>query len=346
MLFLKNYMRGLILIMNRFSKLLQSFLTDYIISECNYSKNTKASYTTSFYLLVKFLNEVKHIKPNDIKIEDIDKDIILEFLNWLQENRNASVQTRNQRLAAIKSFYKYVQINEPDLFDTCSLILSIKNKKAPKKIIAPFSKNEIKIIKDYLNNEKKLKYLTMILILYDTGARVSEFINIKTSDLNLSENASITIYGKGNKIREVPISQELVKLIKLYLDKIYIDYGEEYLFYSNQKKKYHRSSINYIIKNLCEILKEKYPDYFNGNYHPHTIRHSKASHLYDDNTPLLIIKDLLGHEELESTQIYATPSKEREREIILKNAIAIEHNKSYSKAKTDNLDEWLKNNMK
>lgn len=192
---------------NRFSKLVQSFLTSYIIGECNYSMNTKASYSTTFYLFTKFMNDIHHVKPNNIEIESINKSLIIEFLDYLETERDASVETRNQRLACIKSFFKFVQINEPDLFETCTLILSIKNKKVPNKIISHFSEEEIKIIINYLNDNKELKKLTMICVLYETGARVSEFINIKHDDLNMSENANITLYGKGDKVRIVPISQ-------------------------------------------------------------------------------------------------------------------------------------------
>ena len=232
---------------NRFSKLVQDFLTSYIIGECNYSMNTKASYATTFHLLLEFLNKEKNIKPNKIEIETITKEVIIQFLDWLETNRNVSIQTRNQRLACIKSFYKYVQSNELDLFDTCVLILSIKNKKVPNKMISYFSEEEIKIMINFLNNSKDLKKLTMICVLYETGARVSEFINIKLSDLNLSENASITLYGKGNKTRIVPISQELVQLINKYIKQDYINYGDDCLFYSNLNKKYGRQGINYII---------------------------------------------------------------------------------------------------
>ena len=221
---------------NRFSKSVQSFLTTYIICECNYSMNTKASYSTTFHLLLEFMNKEKNIRPNKIEIETITKEVIVQFLDWLETNRNVSIQTRNQRLACIKSFYKYVQSNEPDLFDTCSLILSIKNKKVPNKIISYFSEDEIRIMINYLNNSKDLKKLTMICVLYETGARVSEFINIKLNDLNLSDNASITLYGKGNKVRVVPISDELVKLINKYLKEAYTNYGDDYLFYSMQKR--------------------------------------------------------------------------------------------------------------
>lgn len=331
---------------NRFSKLLQLFFSEYIIGECNYSNNTKASYSTTFYLLTVFLNDIKHIKPNNIEIELINKDLILEFLNYLENERNASVQTRNQRLASIKSFYKYVQLKEPDLFDTCSQILSIKNKKVSKKIISYFTEEELKIMINYLNNKKKLKFLTLICVLYETGSRVSELINIKLSDLNLSDSASIILYGKGGKTRHIPISQELVKLINKYLKEFYIRYSDDYLFYSNQKKKYNRKSINYIINKITKELNKKYPAYFNGNYHPHSFRHSKATHLYNNGIPLLYIKEFLGHSTITSTEVYATPDSKKQREQILKNSEEIKIKNKYSNTKRDDLDTWLKNNMK
>lgn len=331
---------------NRFSKLVQEFLTSYLIGECNYSMNTKSSYSTTFYLLLEFMNKEKNIKPNKIEIESITKEVIIQFLDWLETDRNVSIQTRNQRLACIKSFYKYVQINEPDLFGSCSQILSIKNKKVPNKMISYFTENEIKIMINYLNTIKDLKKLTMICVLYETGARVTEFINIKLSDLNLSDNACITLYGKGNKTRIVPISQELVKLINKYLKEIYINYKDDYLFYSNYKKKYSRYSINKIIKKIVLKLNSMYPDKFKGNYHPHSFRHTKATHLYNNGTPLLYVQEFLGHNTITSTEIYATPDTKKQREQILKNSETINTKNKYSNTKKDTLDNWLKNNMK
>ena len=331
---------------NRFSKSVQSFLTTYIIGECNYSMNTKASYSTTFHLLLEFMNKEKNIRPNKIEIETITKEVIVQFLDWLETKRNVSILSRNQRLACIKSFYKYVQSNEPDLFDTCSLILSIKNKKVPNKIISYFSEDEIRIMINYLNNSKDLKKLTMICVLYETGARVSEFINIKLNDLNLSDNASITLYGKGNKVRVVPISDELVKLINKYLKEVYTNYGDDYLFYSMQKRKYYRNSINKIITTLVNDLKIKYSNYFKDNYFPHSFRHTKATHLYNNGTPLLYVKEFLGHSTISSTEIYATPDSRKQRKEILRNSETINTKNKYNNHKKDDLDNWLKNNMK
>lgn len=332
--------------MNSFSKLLQSFLTDYIIGECNYSFNTKASYSTTFYLLIDFLNNIHKIKSNELTFENFNKDLIIEFLDYLENNRNVKVSTRNQRLASIKSFFKYVQYNEPSLFDLCTQILSIKNKKVPNKIISYFTEEEIKIIINYLNKENNLKYLTLLCVLYETGARVQELINIKVEDINLTDNASITLYGKGNKVRVVPISNELVKLLNKYSKQVYFDYGEGLLFYSKNHVQYSRFGVNFIIKTLVDKLKILYPTYFKGIYHPHSFRHSKATHLYNNGTPLLYIKDFLGHSTIATTEIYATPDLKKQRELILENAREIKIKTNYSNNKKETLDNWLKSNMK
>ena len=332
--------------MNKFSKLLQSFLIDYIIGECNCSLNTKSSYSTTFYLLIEFLFKKYKIKSNEITFDNLNKEIIIEFLDYLENDRKNSVSTRNQRLASLKSFFKYVQYNEPSLFDLCTQILSIKNKKVPNKMISYFSEEEIKIIISHLNKENNLKYLTLLCVLYETGARVSELINIKICDINLSDTASITLYGKRNKIRIVPISNELVKLINKYFKNQYVDYREGLLLYSKNHKQYSRFGINFIINSLADKLKLEYPNYFKENYHPHSFRHSKATHLYNNGTPLLYIKDFLGHSTITTTEIYASPDSKKQRELILENAQEIKIKTNYSDNKKETLDNWLKNNMK
>ena len=331
---------------NRFYELVQDFLTKYLIDECNYSDNTRKSYATVFRIFIKFIKEEKINGINEIEIELITKEVIIQFLDWLERNRKNSISTRNHRLMVLKSFFRYVLLNEPDLSNNCFKILNINFKKVPKKIISYFTEDEIKMIINYLNDIKDLKHLTMICVLYETAARVSEFINIKISDLDLRDNANIVLYGKGSKARKIPISQELVKLINLYINEVYIDYGENYLFYSTHKNKFHRDSINKYIDKLVKILKEKHPGYFLKKYHPHSLRHSKGTNLYNNNTPLLYIKEFLGHKSITSTQIYATPDTAKQRKEILKNAQSIKTKTRYTKTNQDDFEEWLKMNMK
>ncbi len=331
---------------NNFGYLLQSYLTDYIIGERNYSINTQQSYATVFFLLITFLKERYDINSNDIKMDFITRDIIIEYLDWLEKERDASIPTQSQRLAGIKSFYEYVQIKEPSLFYTCSSILSIKNKQGPTKIITYFLEDEIKIIINYLNKRNDLKRLTLLCVLYETGARVTELVNIRLDDLSLYNKATIKLHGKGKKTRVVPISQELVTLINLYLKEQYTNYGGGYLFYSNQRRPYSRKTINYTINTLVAKLRKIYPNKFKSNYSPHSFRHSKGTHLYNNGTPLMYIRDFLGHESVTTTEIYAKPYADKAREYIINNAEKIEIKKQYSDKQKEELEQWLKNVMK
>ena len=126
----------------------------------------------------------------------------------------------------------------------------------------------------------------------------------------------------------------------------YVDYGEGLLLYSKNHKQYSRFGINFIINSLVDKLKLEYPNYFKENYHPHSFRHSKATHLYNNGTPLLYIKDFLGHSTITTTEIYATPDSKKQRELILENAQEIKVKTNYSDNKKETLDNWLKNNMK
>ncbi len=123
---------------------------------------------------------------------------------------------------------------------------------------------------------------------------------------------------------------------------MYFDYGDGFLFYSKNHIKYSRFGINFIIKTLVDKLKILYPRYFKGNYHPHSFRHSKATHLYNNGTPLLYIKDFLGHSTITTTEIYAAPDSKKQRELILKNASEIKIKTNYSNGKKESLDIWLK----
>ena len=127
---------------------------------------------------------------------------------------------------------------------------------------------------------------------------------------------------------------------------MYFDYGDGFLFYSKNHTQYSRFGINFIVKTLVDKLKILYPSYFKGNYHPHSFRHSKATHLYNNGTPLLYIKDFLGHSTITTTEIYATPNSTKQRELILENASEIKIKTTYSDSKKETLDNWLKSNMK
>ena len=326
---------------NTFPLRVQEFLGEYLPLGRNYSVNTIASYSTAFILLYEFMEEKHGIRPEKICFEDIDVEVINEYLLWLDEERGASVPTRNQRLAAIKSFYKYTITKEPSLSHTCTAIMSIENKKGSARIISYFTEEEIKILIDFVHENMAEKYLVIIAALYETAARVSELINIRISDIYLDNKPRIIIRnGKGKKSRSIPISKELADILNKYLSTL--DADADYLFMTKFNHPYSRHGIYDFVNRLVDNVREIHPDCFKGNYHPHSFRHSKATHLYNSGTPLLSIKSFLGHSSVTATEIYATPDSDIIRKQIEKGSKKIEVEPKISDKQQADILKWLK----
>lgn len=329
-----------------FAKYLHSFLVQYLVNEKNVSHNTVKSYATAFKLLLDFLYEEMGMNPDRIECDDINSEVIIEYLEWMEKTRNISISTRNQRLAAIKSFYKYVSKKSPSMIYTCSSIIGLDAKKGSNRMIPYLDMDQITILIEYLKEYRSMKELLLFSVLYETGARVSELISIHVSDLRLDkEHSIIVLHGKGNKVRRLPISKDLSTLITCYLKgDDYVDWdGLGYLFYSQQHAPYTRFAINYMINSWKKGVNEIYPNVLPEHIHPHMIRHSKATHLLDEGVDLYEIKMFLGHASIETTQIYATPDLGKIKEDIEKAAANIQVNNKYDELKTGELINFLEN---
>ena len=271
-----------------FSYYLSKFLKEYLVVERNVSKETIRSYTKTFQMLIKYLVNTKNIKLKDITFENITRDIILDYLNSLEEKGN-SIRTRNQRLACIKSFYKYCLYYETQNIDNINKVLTINYKKCVKPIQDCLTEDEIASILSKVDKttKKGRRDLLILSLLYDTAARASEIINLKIENINL-EAKSIKLTGKGNKIRIVPIMEPTKDMLIHYLKE---NNSKMYLF---EIKSY--ELIRYLFKKINIIDGKKIT--------PHTFRRSRAIHLLDKGVNIVYIQELLGHSSVEVTQDY------------------------------------------
>lgn len=164
-----------------FSYYLTKYFSEYLPSTLGASNNTIKSYRDTFIHFIEFLELKYNLKPSKISFDNINTIVIENFLNWLEEEKQMATTTRNQRLAAIHSFFKYIQYRELQYFDLCSSILQIKFKKCPKTIVSYFTLNELQFLLNIPNKSSKQEYrdLTLMVVLYDTGARVQEIIDLK-----------------------------------------------------------------------------------------------------------------------------------------------------------------------
>src|ERR1700733_1926693 len=188
-----------------FSKSLSDFLTKYLPGERGMSHNTVSSYRFTFILFVTFMEERQKIKIEKLMLKDITKNCVVAFLDWLQSERNCSDATRNVRLAALHSFFRYLQYEIPEYLNEWQRILSIKVKKTEKGTINYLTVDEIKLLLQQpdASTRKGLRDLAMLCLMYDSAARVQEVINLTPSMLRLNKPSTIKLIGKGNKARIV-----------------------------------------------------------------------------------------------------------------------------------------------
>lgn len=299
-----------------FSYYLSEFLTGYLAGQRNLSINTIKSYRDTFILLLEYIRENYRISPEKVTIKQIDNTLVEKFLLWLETARNNGISTRNQRLAAVHAFFRYLQSQKPEYLFHSQKILSIPLKRSPKPIVGFLSEAAMKRILSIpdINTSSGRRNLTLLCTLYDTGARVQELADLKVRDIRLEPPAVVSITGKGRKTRHVPIMKQTVKLLEAYVKEQNLTSPEKLdypLFFNKQGLKLTRQGITYILKKYVTLEEiEKIT--------PHVIRHSKAMHMIQADINPIFIRDFLGHSDLKTTQVYLKTSTETKRKALEK----------------------------
>ena len=306
---------------NDFSKSITDFLSKYLPAERGMSGNTIASYKTTFILLISFMHDQKSIPAHKLMFKHFTRECVEQFLNHLETTRKCSPSTRNARLAALHSFFTYVQYDYPEYVDLCSKILSIKVKITKRETINYLSVDGIKLLLEQpdLSTRKGLRDLALLALMYDTGARVQEIIDLTPSNLRLEQPYTIKLIGKGTKARIVPLMNEQVVHLKNYIDKNnLLENGKNLcpLFFNYRKEKLTRAGVNHILQHYATIAKKKSPGLMPDKISPHSLRHTKAMHLLHAGVNLVYIRDILGHESVTTTELYARVDSKQKREAI------------------------------
>jgi site-specific recombinase XerD len=307
---------------NQFQLLLGSFLSEYLPSQRNFSTNTISSYCDAFRLFIAILKSDKGIEPNRVKFKDADRETVTSFLNWLETERKCSASTINQRLAAIHSFYKYVQGEEPQLISLCQQTLNIPNRKSPEKYVSYLGKEDLELIlrQPDTTTSKGRRDLTLLCVLYDTGGRVQEIADLTVSSVRLQAPAQIKLVGKGNKTRIVPLMEQTTILLSSYMQKSNLLYGqsnEHPVFFNHRHEALTRSGIGYILQKYAAAARNAQPT-IPEKVTPHILRHSKAMHLLEAGVNIVYIRDILGHVNIATTGIYARSNLEMKRKALEK----------------------------
>lgn len=303
-----------------FAKHLTTFLTDFLPGQKNVSRNTIKSYRDTFKLLLHYCQEQEGIAAEAITMTTLSSYLILHFLEWVETMRHCSISTRNQRLAAVHSFFRYAQSEEPAGLYQFQQVIAIPVKKTGTSGIVHLTPEAMQLLlaQPETTTPGGRRHLTLMSVLYDTGARVQELIDLKVGDVILNNPAVIILTGKGRKTRRVPIMKGTVLLLERYLHEHNLgsSWKNDYpLFMNKQQKKLTQKGVAYIISVYAEQARRVSP-LIPAKVHPHLFRHSKAMHLLKAGVNLIYIRDFLGHTDIKVTEVYARADTETKRKAI------------------------------
>lgn len=335
--------------MTDFAKYLENYFMKYLIGEYGVSKHTVRAYRDSFTLLLIFMRQEKGIDADKLELKHLKKDVILDFLLWLERVHNNGISTRNQRYAAIRSFFKYLQYEEPTRIGEWQNIRSIKLKKTISKTIEYLSIDGVKLILEQIPDTTRSarRDLAMLALLYDSGARVQELVDLTPACIRFEIPYNIRLTGKGNKQRIVPLQKEQIRLLEQYIK----DYGLlrperelSPLFFNRCGEKLTTAGVTYVLKKYANSAKLTSLDFVPDAVSPHSFRHSKAMHLLQSGINLIYIRDFLGHKSIQTTEIYVRANSKQKREALESVYVDVipEKNKERSWEKNHTLRDFLK----
>ena len=329
-----------------FSIHVTNFLTHYLGAQRNLSSNTIKAYRDVFTLLLRFCRDVRGIAPEKLCLEQIDVSLVEAFLDYLGAERNCSPRTRNHRLAALHAFFRYVQAEEPAHMLPCQKILAIPQQRHARPIVTYLSKEELAEIlaQPNLRTATGRRDAVLLSVLYDTGARVQELIDLSVGDVRLDPPAQLRLLGKGRKTRAVPLMESTVQLLRQHIQENRLDRAEQFdepLFQNARHQRLSRSGIRYILQKYLVRARSKRPS-LNRTVSPHTLRHTKGMHLLQSGISLDMIRDFLGHVDVKITQIYARANLEMKRNALEKIAEPSPVPRIPSWQQDENLLDWLR----
>ena len=284
---------------------LQRFFTERLVNQLRASPNTIASYRDTFRLLLQFASGRLDRAPTQLRVEDVDVDLVALFLADIETTRGNSARSRNTRLSGIRSFFGYLAANEPQLLHHCQRVLAMPAKRHDKRTIDYLIRAEIDAV--IAAPDQSTWYgrrdRAMLVLALQTGLRVSELINLARGDVVLGAGAHVRCMGKGRKERSTPLRKDCVKVLRAWLS----ERGgsqKDPLFVSNRGERLSRDAVEQLVRKHVMSAARQCPSLKKKRVTPHVLRHSAAMQLLQNGVDRTVIALWLGHESVETTQMY------------------------------------------
>lgn len=283
--------------------LLQGFFVEHLLQHKHVSPQTVASYRDTFRLLLQYANKKLKAEPAAIKIGAWDAPLILSFLDSLEQDRRNSIRSRNIRLSAIRSFFRWLTLDHPELVGLATRILAIPVKRTDRRLIHSLTREEIDALLAAPDQShwRGRRDAALLLTLYNTGARVSEITALRRENIEFAASTIVHLVGKGRKHRDIPLWPKTAHVLKAWFREL-LDADTPLAFPSARGQRLSRNGVDYILKQAaagatCTSLKTK-------RIHPHAIRHTTGSHLLQSGVDISVIALWLGHESVQTTHVY------------------------------------------
>lgn len=299
--------------------LLQTFFTERLLAQRQASPHTIASYRDAFCLLLRFIQQRAGKAPSSLSLQDMDAPTIGAFLEYLEHERSNTPRTRNARLAAVHAFFRYVALREPAHGALAQRVLAIPSKRYERPLIDFLSHSETEALLAAPDQSTWFgrRDRALLLLTTQTGLRVSELIGLRCQDIVLDHGAHVRCLGKGRKNRCTPLRKETVKTLREWLRE---RRGEpcDPLFPSQRGGPLSRDSIEHIVHKHVTVASQQCASLQHKHVTPHVLRHTTAMELLQHGVDSAVIALWLGHESIETTQIYLHANLEMKEKALAK----------------------------
>lgn len=301
------------------ARLLQCYFCSYLINQRHLSQHTIHSYRDTFRLLLPFVATELNKPVPLLSLTDINTEVILSFLQYLEQKRGCKAQTRNARLSAIRSFFNYVAIKEPQELADIQRILAIPDKRTDRFVFEYLEKREIDalLLTQDMTTWTGQRDHIMLLTLYNTGARVSEIVRLEVKDIDLKRQQAIRLHGKGRKERIIPLWPQTITELRKWLVSL-PDSPDTPLFPNRNGSQISRFGVRQRLDCAVSKATATCPSLKGRKINLHCIRHTTAMHLLQSGVDLTVIALWLGHEKIETTHQYMEANLEMKREALAK----------------------------
>jgi integrase/recombinase XerD len=296
--------------MSALAPTLEAFFTDRLMNQRQASMHTVAAYRDTFRLLLRFAQQRTGKTPSRLDFQDVDAALVGAFLDHLEHERGNSVRSRNSRLAAIHSMFRYAALSHPEHAAVIQRVLAIPTKRGIRTDVSFLEQTEVNALLAAPDRGRWIgrRDHALLVTAIQTGLRVSELTGLRCQDVNLDKGAHVRCLGKGRKQRCTPLTTNTIAVLRVWLQEREGE-PQDHLFPTSTGRPLTRDAIAWLVTKYTKIAQAECPTLKHKTVTPHVLRHSAAMNLLRAGCEATLLALWLGHESVEATQVYIDSQK-------------------------------------